>query len=130
MAQLRPGPVPRPRLDADGLLRFGGRWVAIPDTQVPVVSLLVDRCRELVRPEEISAAYRAGGGHVSPSRTYVLVARLRARLRPLGLELYAIRGRGVVLDVADAAVELEPELDPAPEPPARTDPQEGPCSNS
>jgi hypothetical protein len=116
----RPGPQALPWLDADGLLRFGGRWVAIPDTQIPAVSLLVRRCRQLVRRDELWAAYEEGGGHIDPGRTFVLVSRLRARLEPLGLQVLTIRGRGVVLDVADLT----------PPPTVRSDPQEEPCCNS
>ena len=138
-AHERPGPQALPWLDADGLLRFRGRWVAIPDTQIPAVSLLVRRCRQLVRRDELWAAYEAGGGHIDPSRTFVLVSRLRARIEPLGLQVLTIRGRGVVLDIADPPSPpdtVPPDTVPPDTVPhdtvplERSDPQEEPCSNS
>lgn len=86
-----------PRLDEDGLLRVGDHWVAIPDAQLPVVALLVDRYGRLVRTEAIAAAYVEAGnsGHDASIRS--LVARVAHRVARLGLELHTVRGRGVVL---------------------------------
>ena len=89
----------RPVLDQDGLLRFGGRWTAVTRSQEPVVALLVDHFGELVRTEEIAHAYSDQG---APTGVAIrgLLARIRRRLPDLGLALYAVRGRGVVLDRA------------------------------
>lgn len=90
----------RPFLDADGLLRHRGRWVAVPDSQLVVVQLLLDRLGALVRTEELAAAYAAGGGNPNRRAVSMLVVRLRTRLGQLGLQLHVVRRRGVVLDVA------------------------------
>lgn len=88
---------PAPVVDADGLLRYGGRWAAVPDAQVQVVRLLVERIDRLVSNDEVSAAYEAGGGSSHPNALRTLVARLRARFDELGLELVTIRSKGLLL---------------------------------
>lgn len=88
---------PLPRLDEDGLLRVGGDWVAVPDAQLPVVALLVDRFGTLVHRDAIVAAYVAAGhsGHEASIRS--LLARISHRVEGLGLQLDTVRGRGVRL---------------------------------
>jgi DNA-binding winged helix-turn-helix (wHTH) protein len=87
-------------LDADGLLRFAGRWVAVPDLQLPIVELLVHRQGNVVRNEELLDAYRRAGGAATISSLRTLLHRLRTRLRGIGLTLHVIRGRGVLLEPA------------------------------
>ena len=95
----REAPV-RPMLDHDGLLRHRGHWVAIPDSQLVVVQLLLDRLGSLVRTDELAAAYAAGGGNPNRRAVSMLVVRLRSRLAELGLQLHVVRRRGVVLEAA------------------------------
>jgi DNA-binding winged helix-turn-helix (wHTH) protein len=85
-------------VDDDGLLRAGGRWVALTDAQLPVVRLLVSRLGSLVRNDELLAAYEAGGGTATNGALRPLVYRLRQRLAPVGLELHVVRNRGVLLE--------------------------------
>jgi hypothetical protein len=86
-----------PRLDEDGILRLGDRWVAIPDAQLPVVALLVDRYGRLVRREALAAAYVEAGNSGRDASIRSLVARVARRVRGLGLQLHTVRGRGVIL---------------------------------
>ena len=90
-----------PTLD-DGLLVHRGAWAAIPEAQVGMVELLVDRLGEVVRKDELAAAAAASGGSDHESAVKAAVARLGRRLAPLGLELRSIRGRGYLLQIADA----------------------------
>jgi DNA-binding winged helix-turn-helix (wHTH) protein len=92
---------PEPLLDEDGLLRVGDRWVAIPDAQLPVVALLVDRYGRLVRRETLTAAYVEGGNSGGDSSIRSLLARVGRRVARLGLELHTVRGRGVLLARSD-----------------------------
>ncbi|MDP1820542.1 MAG: hypothetical protein Q8K58_11735 [Acidimicrobiales bacterium] len=93
-----PAPAPAlPLLDEDGLLRKGDRWVAISEGQVPVLRLLLEQVDRVVRYEAIAAAYATTGGSGHPSALRTAVNRLHTRIRPLGLELIAVRRRGVVL---------------------------------
>jgi DNA-binding winged helix-turn-helix (wHTH) protein len=87
-----------PLLDEDGLLRVGDHWVAIPDAQLPVVALLVDRYGRLVRKETLTAAYVEAGNSGDDASIRSLIARIGRRVARLGLRLHTVRGRGVMLD--------------------------------
>lgn len=86
-----------PVLDEDGLLRFGDRWVAIPDAQLGVVGLLLARPMKVVRYDEIVEQYGRSGGNPTWSAVRSMLVRLGARFRAVGLELVAVRSRGVRL---------------------------------
>ncbi|MGE3620161.1 MAG: helix-turn-helix domain-containing protein [Acidimicrobiia bacterium] len=94
---------PRPALDDAGLLRYDGRWIAIPDTQLPVVELLLDNVGRLVRTEDLARAYASAGGSRRLNSIRTLVARLAKRLEAVGLHLHTVRSRGVVLEVPGAS---------------------------
>lgn len=88
---------PEPVVDDDGLLWFGGRWVVIPDTQLPVVSLLVRNVDRLVRNDDLRAAYRSAGGSATVSSFRTLVHRVGGRVAEVGLKLHVVRRRGAML---------------------------------
>lgn len=88
-----------PVLDEDGLLWWGERWVAIPPAQMPVVLLLVDRVRQLVRRAELLEAYAGAGGSDNPVAFKATMGRLVKRLARVDLALRSVRGRGYLLDV-------------------------------
>ena len=89
-----------PTLDADGLLRHGGRWVPIPDTQLVVVELLVRNLGRLVGNAEVRNAYVQAGGSGTATSLRSLVHRLGRRVAAVGLHLYVVRSRGLVLDIS------------------------------
>jgi hypothetical protein len=89
-----------PHLDDDGLLHFRGRWVAISDSQVPMVRLLVARFGQLVRTDELTDAYAAAGGTKNISSVRTAITRVRNRVAEVGLALEVARHRGVVLQAA------------------------------
>jgi len=91
------GDDPLPRLDEDGLLRLGEAWVAIPDAQLPVVALLVDRFGHVVSKDAVVAAYVAAGHSGRDASIRSLLARISRRVALLGLQLQTVRGRGVML---------------------------------
>jgi hypothetical protein len=95
-ARVRP---PAPRLDDDGLLWFAGRWVAVPETQIPVVDLLVDNIGQIVDFDAVRAVYHQAGGSTRATAVRTLIHRVGVRLGRLGLELRVIRQRGVMLVV-------------------------------
>jgi hypothetical protein len=90
-----------PILDADGLLWFRGRWVAVSDTQIPVVDLLARNYNRLVHNDDIQAAYRDAGGGSSPASLRTLLRRIGQRLTQVGLKLRVVRTRGVMLTTPD-----------------------------
>lgn len=93
----------QPVLDDDGLLWFRGRWVAVSDTQIPVVDLLVRNYQRLVHNDDIQAAYHEAGGGPSPASLRTLIRRIGQRLTQVGLKLHVVRTRGVMLATQDSA---------------------------
>jgi len=92
-------PPAAPALDDDGLLWFRGRWIAVSDTQLPVVDLLVQNYQRLVRNEDLSRTYLDAGGGTSPASFRTLIGRVAKRLSEVGLKLHVVRRRGVILAI-------------------------------
>lgn len=86
-----------PYLDDGGLLRVGRHWVAIPETQLTVVQLLLDRREAVVRTEEVARAYADAGGSGRPTAVRTMLGRLARRVGEVGLRLVTVRKRGVLL---------------------------------
>jgi hypothetical protein len=99
-----PPAAPDPYLDDAGLLRHGRRWVVIPDTQLGVLQLLLDRRETIVRTAEVVAAYASAGGCTRPSAVRTMLSRLGQRCRTVGLHLVTVRKRGVLLTVPRRAL--------------------------
>lgn len=89
-----------PYLEADVVLRYGGRTVVVSAGEGAVLSPLIARFRELVTWDVLRS-------HLWPDATRTSralssrVFRVRARIEPIGLTIYTVRGRGVVLDHDD-----------------------------
>jgi hypothetical protein len=89
-----------PYLEADVVLRYGGRTVVVSEGESVVLRPLIARFRELVTWDVLRS-------HLWPDATRTAralssrVFRVRARIEPIGLTIYTIRGRGVVLDHDD-----------------------------
>jgi DNA-binding winged helix-turn-helix (wHTH) protein len=88
-----------PELDEDGLLRFGGRWVALTPVQSRVVALLLHRFGDTVTTYDDLRTAAWGATTRSPQALATLIKRLRRRIEPLGLDVLTVRLRGYVLDV-------------------------------
>jgi hypothetical protein len=93
---------PEPVLDDDGLLWFDGHWTTVPDTQLPVVDLLVRNVNTVVRNDDLLTAYQSIGGsdHASAFRT--LINRIRRRMTRVGLHLHVVRRHGAMLATTPA----------------------------
>jgi len=89
-----------PYLEADVVLRYGGRTVVVSGGEGEVLRPLIAHFGELV-------TWAALRGHLWPDadRTARAISsrifRVRSRVEPIGLTIYTIRGRGVVLDHDD-----------------------------
>lgn len=88
-----------PHLDDDGILRFRGRWVALPRIESRLTHALLRRFGAVVSREELG---RAGWPSSEPGKysLNVHVLRLRRRLEPIGLVLRTVRSRGYLLAAA------------------------------
>lgn len=96
-----------PRVDGDGLLRFGSRWVSMSSAQVPVVELLLAHLDRVVPFEQVVDVYVGVGGSGHPASVRTVLARVGARVAEVGLELVTVRQRGVLLRVASVATALD-----------------------
>jgi hypothetical protein len=92
-----------PVLDADGLLRVGRQWIAVPDSQIPVVTLLVERFQCTVSDADLLAAFSSRTGSTSWGALKGGLQRLRPRVDTCGLSLSRVRERGYILDHSDAS---------------------------
>lgn len=84
---------PYPEVKGDGRLAFRDRWVAVSQTEESIVQLLAADFGDVVDGEAL-----AGGLGLTANAVRVQVMRLRKRIRPLGLVVRTVRGRGYVLE--------------------------------
>ena len=93
-----------PAVDADGLLRWRGGWVALSPVEGALATALVERFGAVVGRDTLARRAWPGG---APTRNAldVHVLRLRRRIASLGLEVRTVRSRGYLLQaVPDAPV--------------------------
>lgn len=86
-----------PRLDVDGVLRFGSLWVSLPPVEARLTRAMLERFGAVVSRESLS---RAGWPDGAPGRNAldVHVLRLRRRLAPVHLAIRTVRSRGYLLE--------------------------------
>ncbi|MHB8468082.1 MAG: helix-turn-helix domain-containing protein [Acidimicrobiales bacterium] len=93
-ARHTPGPVPKPVMKGDGRVAFRGHWVALSQMEEAIAAVLLEHFGEVVDLE----ALRTGEHPPSEGAVRVHLTRLRKRIRPLGLAIHAVHGRGYVLE--------------------------------
>lgn len=91
----------RPRLDHARVVRFRGRSVVVPESQLELVALLVERFGETVADAEIRAVCDEGGASTHCEAVKTAMRRLKDTLAPLGLRLARVRAAGYLLDRSD-----------------------------
>ena len=86
-----------PRLDEDGVLRVGQRWVSLPPVEARLTAALIERIGLVVSRDALA---RAGWPDGAPGRNAldVHVLRLRRRLRDVRLVIRTVRSRGYLLE--------------------------------
>ncbi len=89
-----------PTVDADGLLRYRGRWVTLSPVERALAAALVDRFGAVVGRDTLVRRAWPGG---SPTRNAldVHMLRLRRRIGSLGLEVRTVRARGYLLQAME-----------------------------
>lgn len=93
-----------PVIDALGVVRFRGRWLALSPTQEAIMRSLVQRFGRPVTRADVAAETWPDGA--PDLRTIdVHMHRLRPRLERLGLVIHTLRGRGFLLDTPTPAVD-------------------------
>jgi len=94
-----------PQLADEAVLCYGGWTVVVSQAESAVLRPLLARFGELVTWDDLRHQLWPGGtGTVRAMSARVF--RLRSRLEPIGLTIYTIRGRGVVLDHDDRPTHL------------------------
>jgi hypothetical protein len=85
-----------PALDGSCRLSFRGAWVALSPIEYCLATALVEQFGRLVSDREL--ARRAWGSKATtPNTLRVHLTRLRRRVRPVGLEVVAVRSQGHVM---------------------------------
>jgi two-component system, OmpR family, response regulator len=84
-----------PPVTTDGRIHYRGRWASVSDTERSIAQVLADHFGDVV---ELPALVVADGLSLSNGSVRVHLTRLRKRIRPIGLVVKAVRGRGYVLD--------------------------------
>ncbi len=92
MARARPF-ILKPSLDESGVLHVGRAWTALSDAEVDVAHALVDAFGSIVTYDDMSVECGTGGMTQLRQR----VARLRNRVRAVGLDIRVVRSRGYML---------------------------------
>jgi hypothetical protein len=87
-----------PRLDGDGLLWNGRRWVVVPEAQLAVVQLVLDNPDQLVQTTSIRSTYMRTGSSGHPASIRTMVNRVANRFREVGLTLHLVRSKGVIFE--------------------------------
>ena len=91
-----------PRLDADGVIRFGDRLATLPPVEARITDPLVRRFGAVVSRTELTAAGWPDG---DPGRNAldVHMLRLRRRRAPVRRAIRTVRSRGYLLEPAALA---------------------------
>lgn len=93
-------PHDEPGLDEFGVLRVGDAWVALSPVQEQLMRPLLARFGAPVARTTLTEAAWPDG---EPLRALDMhMAKLRARIAPLGLAVLTLRGRGFVLTTTSA----------------------------
>jgi hypothetical protein len=88
----------QPWIDAQGVLWFRDRWHTLADGQLPLLRVLVEHFGRTVAQSDVLAAYAAAGRSTHTEAVKTSARRLADALRPLGLGLCRVRGRGYLLE--------------------------------
>ncbi len=93
---------PEPVLDEFDVLWRGDRWSALAPIEARMIEVLLARCGSVVSRRELGAAAWPDG---MPGTRAVdaRLRRLRDRVEPLGLQIYNIRRRGLMLEVDEVS---------------------------
>lgn len=91
-----------PQIDPHGLLRFGGRSTTVSRTETDLLECLVRQFGTMVPRAILHACLPERPGGVSRNALDLHIMRLRRRIRPLGLAIHTVRGRGYALEPTQA----------------------------
>lgn len=91
---------PGPQVGSDGRLRNGAHWIGLSPIEHRLAQVLAEQFGEVVPSELLADAAWPHEG-INDGALRVHLTRLRRRLRPLGLEVQNVRGRGYLMEHAE-----------------------------
>jgi len=89
-----------PRIDPYGVLRFCDRSTSVSPTETDLMQCLIRQFKSLVPRDELHDCLPERAAGCSRNALDLHIMRLRRRIRPLGLIIRTIRGRGYMLQAA------------------------------
>src|SRR5262249_55667543 len=89
-----------PQIDPYGILRFADRSTSVSPTETELMECLIRQFEALVPREELHDCLPERASECGRNALDLHIMRLRRRIRPLGLSIQTIRGRGYMLQVA------------------------------
>lgn len=93
----------RPCVDPHGVLRYCGRVITVSPTATDLLERLVRDFGVLVSREELRDCLPDRDGGASRNALDLHIMRVRKRIRPIGLVIRTVWGRGYLLEPSDAA---------------------------
>ena len=87
-----------PHVDPNGVLRFAGRSITVSRTETDVLECLVRQYGVLVTREALRDCLPDRPGGASRNALDLHIMRVRRRIRPIGLVIRTVWGRGYLLE--------------------------------
>jgi DNA-binding winged helix-turn-helix (wHTH) protein len=92
-----------PHVDPNGVLRYAGRSITVSRTETDLLECLVRQFGVLVSREMLRECLPDRPGGASRNALDLHIMRVRRRIRPLGLVVRTVWGRGYLLEAAEQA---------------------------
>lgn len=87
-----------PQVDPYGILRLAGRSVTVSRTETDLLDCLIRQFGSLVPRETLQDCLPGRQGGVSRNALDLHIMRIRRRIKPLGLVIRTVRGRGYLIE--------------------------------
>lgn len=91
-----------PHVDPNGVLRFAGRSITVSRTETDLLECLVRQYGVLVTRETLRECLPDRPGGASRNALDLHIMRVRRRIRPLGLAIRTVWGRGYLMEGVEA----------------------------
>jgi DNA-binding winged helix-turn-helix (wHTH) protein len=88
----------RPQVDPNGVLRYCGRSITVSPTSTDLLERLVREFGVLVSRDELRNCLPDRDGGASRNALDLHIMRVRKRIRPIGLAIRTVWGRGYLLE--------------------------------
>ena len=92
-----------PQVDPNGVLRYAGRSITVSRTETDLLECLVRQFGVLVPRETLRECLPDRPGGASRNALDLHIMRVRRRIRPLGLVVRTVWGRGYLLEATEPA---------------------------